>query len=146
MTPILEKQLQINEEQAPFDEEEPIRQWSPSAAVIIKKPNINPAIREWALQQIKYDVLHNPDLRRVYLFPSEEQMRVLYVEASNPPVREGDEIAPYYLPAHPELGAPFATGMTTIRPEEAEMLPPPYCWADWSEAEILWEDDRENAA
>ena len=136
-----------NEREHPEDDQTdvPLRQRSPSVGPGAVKQNINPAIREAALRQIEDNVLYDPELRKVYLFPSEDQMRILYVEANNPPIREGDETAPFYFNAHPEHGTFYATATTKIRPEEAEKLLPPSGWADWSEAEILWEDERENA-
>lgn len=110
------------------------------------KPKINPDIRREAQIHIEEMVVCDPAVLRVYLFPSENEMRVLYVEAEVPALRPGDEIAPFYFKASPLPGARYPRVETVIRPEEAEKLPPPYGWADWSEAEIIWEAGLQNAA
>ena len=61
-------------------------------------------------------------------------------------VRPNDEIAPFYFKASPHPGERYPRVGTVIRPEEAEKLPPPCAWADWSEAEIIWEANSNDAA
>ena len=110
------------------------------------KPKINPDIRREAQIHIEEMVADDPAVLRVYLFPSENEMRMLYVEENVPAIRPGDEIAPFYSKASPHPGARYPRVGTVILPEEAEKLPPPYGWADWSEAEIIWEANPDNAA
>ena len=80
-----------------------------------------------------------PTLSKVYLFPSEDQIRLIEVDPDAPRLRNGDQIAPFYFNPSPEDGMPYWSAIAIIRPEEAEVYAPPADWGDWKEAKVLWE-------
>lgn len=78
-----------------------------------------------------------PQIREVYLFPSDSVIRIVYLDATASPSR-GDRVRPFYFAASPVSGLPYPSAVAVIRPEEKDTLLPLEDWGDWSEAERLW--------
>lgn len=80
-----------------------------------------------------------PAMLKVLLFPSAEEIRLLYVDATAHPAGEDDKIAPYYFRPAPNNGIKFESAIALIRPEEEGRLALPTGWGTWNDAEVLWE-------
>ena len=100
------------------------------------------SLREVAERLARRNVEAEPGLRKIYLFPSETEIRLIEVDLLSPPVREGDVIAPFYFGANKAEGVPYLTAIALISPDADEKLPPPTGWGQWKDALILWEAEQ----
>ncbi len=80
-----------------------------------------------------------PAMLKVLLFPSAEEIRLLYVDATAHPAGEDEKVAPYYFRPAPKNGIKFESAVALIRPEEEGRLALPTGWGTWNDAEALWE-------
>jgi len=76
-----------------------------------------------------------PETEEIYLFPSENEIRLIETDPTTLP---SAEIVPYYFGAVPKSGIPFRSSVALIRPEEAFRLAPPPGWGKWEDAIRLW--------
>lgn len=75
----------------------------------------------------------------VYRFPSDEEIRLIYLD-SDALSRKGDiAISPFYFGANTAAGIPYRSAIALIRPEEKDQLQPPAGWGNWADAELVWE-------
>ena len=75
-----------------------------------------------------------PGIQEIYLFPSEEEIRLIEIDATTYP---SEAITPFYFRRDPVNGLPFPTAIALIRPEERR-LPPPEDWGEWDQATRIW--------
>lgn len=80
-----------------------------------------------------------PAMLKIFLFPSANEIRLLYVDATAHPAGEDEKIAPYYFRPSPNNGINFDSAVALIRPEEEGHLDLPAGWGTWKDAEVLWE-------
>ncbi len=80
-----------------------------------------------------------PAIRKILLFPSAEDVRLVYVDTTAHPSGEDARVAPYYFRPAPNVGIDFESAVALIRPEEEGQLALPDGWGTWNDAEILWE-------
>lgn len=102
---------------------------------VITKPNIRTvAQRLW-----EDNVAAEPAIRAVYLFPSDEEVRLVHLDPTAAPSRDEQTFTPYYFGANAASGVPYPSAIALIRPEEKNVLLPPEGWGDWAQAEQVWE-------
>lgn len=78
-----------------------------------------------------------PATKKILLFPSAENVRLLYVDPTASLSGEGTRIAPYYFRPAPNVGIDFESAVAMIRPEEEGRLALPEGWGTWEDAETL---------
>ena len=106
---------------------------------------MNEAIKREAFTLALANVEAEPAIERVYLFPSNEQVRLIEIDSTTSPTKNGNVVAPFYFGRDLESGLPFPSAIALIRPEEYDTHRPPAEWGDWSDAEIIWEARRDAA-
>lgn len=82
-----------------------------------------------------------PAIKKILLFPSAEDIRLVYVDTTAHPSGEDVKIAPYYFRPAPNNGIKFESAVALIRPEEEGHLDLPAGWGTWKDAEVLWEKE-----
>lgn len=92
------------------------------------------SIKETARKLAEENAKSEERIVRIYLFPHEEEVRLLELDES---MVESDEVTPFYFGPTPEITAP--SGIAVIRPEEFEKLDLPEAWGTWADAELIWE-------
>jgi hypothetical protein len=79
---------------------------------------------------------NDPDIKRVYWFPHDAEVRLIELHKTIPISLDG-EIHPFYFRAAPASNLPAPSGIALIRPEELKKLSPPSNWGSWEDAEEL---------
>lgn len=100
-----------------------------------------PSVREAAEDLVRVNLEAAPEIIKAYLFPSEEEIRLIYVDPTTMPLRLGDTLAPFYFGARKDPQQPldfYTAAIVLIRPEEAENVPLPDKWGQWGDASMLW--------
>jgi len=78
-----------------------------------------------------------PEIEQTYLFPAEDEVRLIHLDSGTPASREGESIAPFYFGSNHSNGVPYLLAVALIRPEEMARLSPPEGWGSWSDAIAL---------
>ena len=78
-----------------------------------------------------------PEIVRVLLFPSAEELRLLYVDTAAHPGRVGEAIAPFYFRSTPEQGIPYSSAVALVRPDDVGQRELPLGWGQWADAESI---------
>jgi hypothetical protein len=101
----------------------------------LTKPNIRAvAQRLW-----EDGVAAEPAITAVYLFPSNEEIRLIYLDPTAPPSRNEQTIAPFYFGSNAASSLPYPSAIAVIRPQEKDTLGLPEGWGEWTQAERVWE-------
>ncbi|MBV9849686.1 MAG: hypothetical protein JO250_08355 [Armatimonadetes bacterium] len=95
-------------------------------------------IHQEALKLVEANVEAEPAIARAYLFPSDEEIRLIYVDPTVGFLRNGEAVAPYYF-GNKASGFVYLSAIALIRPEEEGRAALPEGWGDWSDAEVVWE-------
>jgi hypothetical protein len=80
-----------------------------------------------------------PAIQAAYLFPSPDEIRLVYLDPTTAPNRDSQTIRPYYFGANAASDLPYPSAIALIRPEEKDRLEPPDGWGTWAQAELVWE-------
>ena len=96
------------------------------------------SIREVAEMLADDNIQASPELEAIYLFPSEDMVRLVLVD---PVTLPNEQMVPYYFGAFPQGDVPYASAIALVRPEEKFVLPPPADWGSWDQAIQLWPKD-----
>ena len=80
-----------------------------------------------------------PATLKVLLFPSADEIRLLYVDCTGRPTLQEETIAPYYFGPNTRSGIRYPSAIALIRPEEEGNLRLPNGWGTWEDLETLWE-------
>ena len=107
--------------------------------MIAAQPETKLAIKDVARQIVADGLEAEPAIRAAYLFPSSEQIRLVYLDPTTSPSRDKETIWPFYFGANSANGIPYPSAIALIRPEEKENLQPPMEWGTWDDAEALYE-------
>lgn len=102
-----------------------------------------PSVREAAKDLARVNRASEPAIIKVYLFPSDKEMRLIYVDPTTMPLGEGEQIAPFYFGASsldPNPYAAYTAAIALILPDEAEKAKLPDDWGGWGDAEVLDEE------
>jgi len=97
----------------------------------------NADIRAAAKKLARENMDDEPAVRRVYIFPSDDEIRLVEVDETVPPRRNGEGVTPFYFGAAPDVGIPFRSAIALITPEEAETARLPDGWGDWTTALVI---------
>lgn len=74
------------------------------------------------------------DIEAAYLFPSDTEIRLVYLDATARPSPDPQRFMPFYFGTDAESGIPYRSAVALIRPEEKNTLQPPDGWGTWSDA------------
>lgn len=100
---------------------------------------IKPDIATVAQRLWKDGIAAEPNIEAVYLFPSDTEIRLVYLDRTAMPSPNDKAITPFYFGANAANGAAYPSAIALIRPEEKDTLRPPRGWGDWSQAQLVWE-------
>ncbi len=75
-----------------------------------------------------------PAIEKVLLFPSAEDVRLLYVDPTARPTPEDETIAPFYFGPNSRSGIHHSSAVALILPGEVGNLPLPSGWGMWKDA------------
>ncbi len=75
-----------------------------------------------------------PAIEKVLFFPSAENVRLLYVDATAHPTPEEETIAPFYFGPNAGSGIRHSSAVALILPQEVGKLPLPAEWGAWEDA------------
>ncbi|CAN5392674.1 hypothetical protein BH09SUM1_BH09SUM1_33050 [soil metagenome] len=75
-----------------------------------------------------------PAIVGIYVFPSENEVRLLEVDRTMRPSGEAAEA--YYFAADAQF--PFPSGIAIIRPDEVGKIQPPEGWGEWADAQEIF--------
>ena len=102
-------------------------------------------IRMAAEELMRANIEAEPAIVKAYLFPSDEEIRLVYVDPTTSPLRSGERIAPFYFGASKSAGSSYAAytiAVALILPDEAEEAQLPDNWGGWGDAEVIWEKPK----
>ena len=98
---------------------------------------LNPEVRAAALAIVRENREGDPMLKEVYLFPAEDEIRMIYLDPESRPHRGDGTIRPFYFGRDIPGGLAYRSAIASIRPEERESLLPPEGWGSWEDAELI---------
>jgi hypothetical protein len=96
-------------------------------------------IRETAEMLADANLESEPNLKRIYLFPSQEEIRLVEVDVTAQPYSTDSVLAPFYFGANRSSGIDYQSAIALIRPEDERQIRLPEGWGDWASAELLRE-------
>lgn len=103
---------------------------------------LNASIRDAALDLVRANIEAEPAIVKAYLFPSDQEIRLVYVDPTTSPLHPGERIAPFYFGASKSDHATYAAytiAVALIVQDEAENAQLPENWGRWGDAEVIWE-------
>ncbi|HAJ78341.1 MAG TPA: hypothetical protein DCO75_01095 [Fibrobacteres bacterium] len=74
-----------------------------------------------------------PNIKIIYWFPHDVEIRLVEVEENTVPTMSG-ELEPFYFSAAPKEGIRSASAIAIIRPDEYRKLKLPQGWGTWNDA------------
>lgn len=83
--------------------------------------------------------LNDPDIRTIYFFKADDEVRLLEV---TPSVPRSDEVDVYYFRPAPKYGMPAPSGIAMIRPEELNTHSLPKGWGTLEQAKTILSNGR----
>jgi len=92
-------------------------------------------IEEVALDLAKANIEAEPNISRVYLFPSDNEIRLIEVDRTSPSV---NDVIPFYFGEDSEEGIPFPSGIALIHPDDVDKAELPEDWGEWSAKKLIW--------
>lgn len=98
-----------------------------------------PDIRTAAKQLWENSVEAEPVTTAVYLFPDDNEIRLIYLDPTTASSRGEQIVRPYYFGINTASGLPYRSAIAVIRPEEKDTLQPPEGWGTWQQAELVWQ-------
>ncbi len=103
--------------------------------ITAEKNSAEETIEAAARKLADYNMEVSPDLAGIYLFPSQDTVRLVILDPITFP---SEEMVPYYFGAFPPGDVAFPSAIVLIRPEEKLTLPLPSGWGGWEDAIQLW--------
>ena len=103
---------------------------------------LNANLREAAKDLVQANIEAEPAIIKAYLFPSDQEIRLVYVDPTTSPLHANERIAPFYFGAGKSADSSYAiytSAIALVLPKEAEEAQLPEGWGKWSDAEVLWE-------
>ena len=83
-----------------------------------------------------------PDIRMIYWFPHEKEVRLLELTPTIPASGDG-RVHPFHFQPKPDLDLHAPSGIALIRPDEFGKLDLPTDWGDWGSAVPLNGEDED---
>ena len=103
---------------------------------------IKSGIREAAGDLVRANVEAEPAIAKAYLFPSDQEIRLVYVDPTTSPLHTDERIAPFYFGASKQTASPFASyviAVALILPEEEGRVQLPEGWGGWAAGDVVRE-------
>ena len=95
-------------------------------------------IRTQAELLAKENVRAEPNIKTIYWFPNENEVRLVEVENSDIiPQSLSGSVEPFYFDSSPADNLPAPSGIAIIRSDEVEKLSLPDGWGTWDSAKKL---------
>lgn len=88
---------------------------------------------------VSANVEAEPEIVRAYLFPSDREIRLIYVDPTTSPLSAGERVAPYYFGSNRAEGLQYRAAIALVRPSEENNSLLPEGWGSWGDAKTLWE-------
>jgi hypothetical protein len=86
----------------------------------------------------KENVKAEPNIKTIYWFPNDNEVRLVEVEDSNiTPRTLSGCVEPFYFDPSPADDLPAPSGVAIIRSDEVEKLSLPESWGTWSSAKKI---------
>ena len=79
---------------------------------------IKPPIRVVAEQLAKSNADAEPSVERIYLFPDEEEIRLVEIDTD---FGSSEKVQPYYFGPQPIYGQPYPMAIALILPEQCQL-------------------------
>ncbi len=79
-----------------------------------------------------------PAITRIYLMPSQEEVRLVEVDTTVAPTPDGKFITPFYFAVDIESGIPYRSAIALIAPKDEGHTPMPAGWGEWGDAQMIW--------
>ena len=98
---------------------------------------LKPEVKAAALEIVRENREGDPSLQKVYLFPAEDEIRMIYVDPTSRSHRGNGAITPFYFGKNVQTGLFYRSAIALIRPEERGTLLPPEGWGTWDDAELI---------
>jgi len=99
-------------------------------------------IREAAEDLVQANLVAEPAIIRAYLFPSEREIRLVYIDPTTSPLHTDERVTPFYFGASKYAASPsaaYTTAIALVLPEEEGRVRLPEGWGDWADADVVWE-------
>src|SRR5689334_11102138 len=94
-------------------------------------------IEESARKLAEMNAENEPAISEIYLFPNENEIRLVSVDASAP--FNDEQITPYFFPPDPQNGIHFPCALALIQPEEKGLVGLPESWGTWANAVMIYQ-------
>ena len=78
-----------------------------------------------------------PNIKRVYWFPDEKEVRLVELADNIPTSEEDEDVAPFYFAASAADDLPAPSAIALIHIDEYRKLNLPEGWGDWDSAKKL---------
>lgn len=92
------------------------------------------AVASGLVQEVMQD---DPAIVAAYLFPSDTEIRLVYIDTTARPSPDPQRIVPFYFGADAEGRVPYPSAVALVRPEELAALQPPDEWGTWDNVSRL---------
>jgi hypothetical protein len=100
---------------------------------------MDPEVRAAALEIVRENREADPCIQDVYLFPADNEIRLVHIDPNTMPHRGNGSVIPFYFGRDLQSGLLYRSAIALIRPEEREALRPPDDWGTWNDAEVIKE-------
>ena len=98
-------------------------------------------MRAAAQRLAELNAASEPAIREIYLFPAENEIRLVEVDETALP-RGDEQIAAYHFGPDPHGEIKYPSAIALVRPEDQERLWPPEGWGSWEGAEVIWRREQ----
>ena len=100
-------------------------------SAVTMKENIRQVAQRLAIE----NVLAEPAITRIYLFPSREEIRLVEVDTTMP---SQNTVDPYYFGAQPLQNLPYRMAIALVNPNDENHATLPANWGQWQDAEVIY--------
>jgi hypothetical protein len=96
--------------------------------------SILPTIKAVASTLVQEVAQDDPAIVAAFLFPSDTEIRLVYIDTTARPSPDPKRIVPFYFGADAEGRVPYPSAVALLRPEDKATLQPPDEWGTWRDA------------
>jgi hypothetical protein len=102
------------------------------------------SVEDVAMEIVTDHIEAEPGIIRIYLFPSDKEVRLIEVDKTVSERREGNKLLPFYFEADEANDLPFPMVVDLIAPSHEELLRKgeiclPANWGNWSEGKCIYQ-------
>ncbi len=98
-------------------------------SLTIEEPLIDVARR-----LVRENMAAEPGIVNAYLFPDQDEIRLVYVDSTSIPNTHSDHVTPYYFGRDLAGGITYRSAIAIIVPDEVKKLDTPEGWGPWEDA------------